>query len=421
MSGTHTLSFIHISDIHFVKSSNDPYDIDDELREAMLNDIKDYGKLALNINGILVCGDIAFSGQEEEYEIAIDFLNRVAKLCGVENNDIYCVPGNHDVNQLIAKKSRVLELAQDDLVSVKSADELDKKIRSIQLDSIINVDNGLLYKPIEMYNQFFQSMSCNFTVDKPNWQTPIPLNDQYKLIIYGMNSTLTSNYKDHLDDKGNKRKDGTERKMIINRKQIPNFYNDSIYLSLCHHPPDCWNDSRLEELMDERVKIQLYGHKHIQNIDASEKRIRIGSGALHPERGDDWIPRYNWLEIWIEKDTLCVRIYPRIFNNKKGIFIPDTKSCDDGFEFKMCRLNLSNEDNNDVVETEISTTEVRETTLITKEIVYLFSVLSDSNKILILQSFPEVTYDISQGIEILLEQLKQHELEDKFLEKLRKE
>ena len=171
--------------------------------------------------------------------------------------------------------------------------------------------------------------------------------------------------------------------------------------------------------MDERVKIQLYGHKHIQNIDADKKRIRIGSGALHPERGDGWVPRYNWLELWIENDVLCVRIYPRIFDNKKGIFAPDINSCDSGYEYKMCYLNLSYEESNDVGETEKYATEVRETTLITKEIVYLFSVLSDSNKILIVRSFPNITYEINQGIEILLEQLKLHELEEKFLEKLR--
>lgn len=44
MGSKNILTFIHISDIHFAKTSGDPYDIDDELRQAMLNDLNTFAK-----------------------------------------------------------------------------------------------------------------------------------------------------------------------------------------------------------------------------------------------------------------------------------------------------------------------------------------------------------------------------------------
>lgn len=421
MTEKNVLSFIHISDIHFVKSSGDPYDIDDELRQAMLYDLENCAKPLLNkTNGILVCGDLAFSGKPEEYNKANEFLENVLQIFGMKQNDIYCVAGNHDVDQLVVRKSYALELVQDKLASTKEADRLDDKIRKIQNDLVINVEGGLLYKPIETYNRYFHSMSCDYTVNRPNWSTAIPLNDMYKLVIYGMNSVLTSNHKDHLDENGKRYEDGTERKMSINRGQIPKVSKGSIYLSLCHHPPECWNDDSLVEMMDSKVKIQLYGHKHYQNIEANEQRVRISSGALQPERGDNWIPRYNWLEIWIENNELCVKIYPRIYNDINGRFNKDEDSCNENCIYQLCRLNLSVPvREHDIVNLKQEEHTIRRTTVTTKEIVYLFSILSDRDKNNLLRKFPMITYEEDQEIDGLLRQLEIHNIEEDFLTKLR--
>lgn len=59
------LSFIHLSDIHFHKYSGDAYDIDHDLRCEIIRDISyEYRKKISTIDGILICGDIAFSGDE---------------------------------------------------------------------------------------------------------------------------------------------------------------------------------------------------------------------------------------------------------------------------------------------------------------------------------------------------------------------
>lgn len=76
-----SISFVHLSDIHFVKSSNNPADIDRELRDAIITDLDVNAKIALeNVSGILVSGDIAFSGAKTEYEKAKEYLLEISKL-----------------------------------------------------------------------------------------------------------------------------------------------------------------------------------------------------------------------------------------------------------------------------------------------------------------------------------------------------
>ena len=72
------ITFIHLSDIHFRKTSGSSTDIDEDLRNAILTDIQYNAKKRLkNIKGVLVGGDIAFAGKREEYDIAKKFLQYV--------------------------------------------------------------------------------------------------------------------------------------------------------------------------------------------------------------------------------------------------------------------------------------------------------------------------------------------------------
>ena len=59
--------------------------------------------------------------------------------------------------------------------------------------------------------------------------------------------------------------------------------------------------------------------------------------------------------------------------------------------------------------------EVRSTDIITKEIIYRFSILSDSDKKRLLRSFQKIDYTIEQDLYILLQQLRNNNLEMDFL------
>lgn len=409
------ISFIQMSDIHFKSSSGDPYDIDKPLRSAMISDLKNNSlNYISNIKGILVCGDLAFSGQKRELEIAKEFLEEITVKAGLSLTDVFCVAGNHDVDQKVIKDSYVIEVLQSEIKKVddREAEKLDNILGKIQKDAYVQ---GLLYAPIENYNQFANGLQCNYTVDYPNWEWDFTLNQKYTLRLWGMNSTLVSSHKDHLDDNGKWLSNNEERKMVINNMQIPEPKDNVIYMTLCHHPTQCWNNQRLVSMMDGRAKLQLYGHKHIQSIDANDQRIKINSGALQPERGDDWIPLYNWIALKIVENELIVRIFPRIYNNDIGRFYKDSGCCDIDKEYKELRLKLDRALNQQISDEKI---DVRKITSLSKEITYRYSVLSLSDIKNIAQKFPNISYD-GGTFDILLAQLQEKGIEEEFLEQLK--
>lgn len=416
------LAFIHISDIHFTKNSGDAYDVDEELRNAMLLDLKSNAKNELGkLSGVLVCGDLAFSGQKEEFDNARKVLEKVTKEFDISMKDVFCVAGNHDVDQSVIKSSKILECVQDEVLRIarEAPDQLDAELRKIQRDEAVK---GLLYRPLKEYNKCVEDMASNYSVEYPTWNTTLELNEKYTLEIFGMNSVLISSHKDHLDANGNWTAD-TERQMVINRKQIPNRKANAIYVSLCHHPPECWVNGELQEIIDERVVLQLYGHKHIQEIEENKKRIRISSGALQPERGNDWQPRYNWLEIWVENEQLYVKIYARIYSDVRGKFIPDSSSCDEGKKYHLIPISLSDdlalEREQEESKCEYSDEAIRNTNVYTKEIVYRFLVLSAEGKSRLLREFSDLKFKQGDDVADLLQELKATGKERSFLERLR--
>lgn len=286
------LAFIHLSDIHFNKYSNDSYDVDKDLRNEVLWDITYCCKSAITeINGILICGDIAFSGQAAEYKAASEFLEQICTELSIDRTHIFCVPGNHDVDQNITKNTSCVKLLQHQLENAHTQVDYDlclaKFMRSPQ-------DAYTLGLPIQNFNETFAARyCCDYTQDKLLWQQIMPIDAEHNLCLVGINSAMISSEEDHISET-------QEKKMRIGNCQIPERSTHTIYLSLCHHPPECWEDPGkiLSEKMSNRVAVQLYGHKHVQKIEFNGKSLIVGSGATHPCRTyGEWKPRYNWITI----------------------------------------------------------------------------------------------------------------------------
>ncbi len=333
------ISFIHLSDIHFNKYSSDYYDVDLELRNELLLDIEENAKPNLtNIKGVLVCGDIAFSGQKLEYENALDFLRELCAKVEIPESMVFCVPGNHDVNQNVCKSSRILRCIQNDIESSRTLQEIDSCINDFMHDSHASI----LFEPLADYNEFASKFNCTINQDNPYWHDKVSINSTYTLRIHGLNSVIISNDKDHLED-------GSERSMIIGNYQIPKRALNILTLTLCHHPPECWKDPAQENarLMKARSHIQLYGHKHIQTIENDGQTIIIGSGAVQPSRTESmWVPYYNWISFKIAnnngEDFLEVQVYPRIYNTDAPTigFDADYSACDIKKNNKVYKIKI---------------------------------------------------------------------------------
>ena len=90
-----TFSIIHLSDIHF-KTKEDIIIInEDKIFNAIKNELRHVSHCF-----IIITGDIAFSGQDSEYEIAAGFIDNISMKLKKYNNglkiDIVLIPGNHD-------------------------------------------------------------------------------------------------------------------------------------------------------------------------------------------------------------------------------------------------------------------------------------------------------------------------------------
>ena len=339
------ISFIHLSDIHFTQNSGDKYDVDDDLRNEIKLDIKHHFlKNIINPQGILICGDIAFSGQKKEYDVASNFINNICNIINISKSSVFCVPGNHDVDQSIPKKQPEVKAMQDSLASCKTLHEYNNK-----LSDIFRAESSaeIIYRPVDNYNSFSEQYNCNLSASKYNWKQQIGITDIYKLCILGLNSTIISNADDHATD--------SERLMKMSDFQVPQREDNTIFLTLCHHPPECWDDPEksLQNKFNSRIHLQLYGHKHIQTIQNSEKTVIIGSGAMHPSRFEtDWIPRYNWITLDVvaedNVDYLIIQVYPRVYNEKSSSFEPDYNIVNDEIyiEFKLLLGNTQKNTNN---------------------------------------------------------------------------
>lgn len=330
------IAFIHLSDIHFHKSSGNSADIDADLRNSILIDIKENAKSSLqNVKGILVGGDITFSGQREEYSIAKAFLKDLTMILEIDEKNIFCVPGNHDVDRQIIRSSKIVFNAQLEIEKAETLDSADILLQEYILDS---VGSNMLFSPIKEYNEFAVAYGCNIQADKLVWTEEFCLDHNMKLKICGMNSCIISSHKD--------RESGENiRKMVVGQSQIPPYEEDVTWVTLCHHPVQFWKFADdIQPKLDKRVDIQLYGHKHEHAIDANSERLVVSAGATHPERGKDWMPRYNWISFeCLQEDGdrfIAVKTYPRVLSEDRDRFEPDIANCDDGYIYCDYKINI---------------------------------------------------------------------------------
>lgn len=327
--------FLHLSDIHFRRANlGRAYDLDTDLRRALESDA---GEMSSNLgspSAILVSGDIAFAGKKEQYHDAETWLDE--SLCLAVKGDpasVWSVPGNHDVDQSIIEPK-------------PSYKDVREKLRACSLNQIDHLltehlkEPHIFYDAIEEYNEFAIRHECSTTVDAPVWDTgdKFPLSDGSVLRIFGLNSALISDSRDQFEN----------GKMVLGQYQClldqnPRFVN----VAMCHHPPDWLRDcDDVEQTLNPRCVIQLFGHKHKYKLRLLDNNLlQIAAGAVHPSRNENgWEPRYNWIALGVHlpdgQRTLSVKVYPRIWLSDQQKFSADRNKCDDGQDYAAYSIPL---------------------------------------------------------------------------------
>ena len=331
---------VHLSDIHFVKASPAGLEVlDEDIRRELKSDVVTQCDALGGAHGILVTGDIAYSGKVEEYKRAEEWLLELCRdtRCGEQNVWIIC--GNHDVQRDVIANSVSLRDFQDKLRTKEPA-QIDAVYKEYLTDAAART---IVYSALQNYNDFAQKFGGHFSHDRIHWEKDIVLNDGSKLRIRGLNSAIGCNKDDHKD---------TGKLTVGSSNCAVTRLDAHEYMTLCHHPPDWLRDSEeATKYLNSRVRLQLYGHKHLSRIVYSEENgfayMTLHAGAVNPDRGENGVARYNVIALHVSTDetekkrTLNVEIFPRIWDPGQTKFITDSASCTTGCDSKVFLLQLA--------------------------------------------------------------------------------
>lgn len=311
MSTLEKLILVHLSDIHFTGSSGvSVHDLDADVRNELLRDAAALTKELGGATGVLVTGDIAFSGQRVEYDRAASWLVEFCRAVGCPEENVWVVPGNHDVDRKIAN-SKITKTFHES-IRAKQGPALDKELREILSDD--QSANALL-APLTEYNTFAARFQCSLSAAKPYWERDLPLPCGTIIRLRGLCSALVSN------------QDDAKNNIVLGSAQVSVHRLDGVeYVTLCHHPPDWLLDQdTVVTHLESKVRIQLFGHKHQQRVQKINETMRITAGAMHPERdGVDWDPIYNVIEIARRDDArLGVRLFQRRWHRTACRFVAE--------------------------------------------------------------------------------------------------
>lgn len=330
---------VHLSDIHFMKEVGDgPAVLDQDVRRELGRDLERLVKSTGPAHGILVTGDIAYSGKVDEYRRAEIWLTELCALIRCPEENVWMVCGNHDIQREVIDKTKLLRNFQKELRECHSG-EIDECFASYLTDLGGRV---ALFSALENYNHFARKFGGHFGHDRLVWDKDIVLNDGTKLRIRGVNSALGCNSDDDID---------TAKLALGSARCVVERLDGYEHMVLCHHPPDWLRDAdEVLKFLDSRVRLQLFGHKHKMRAVQSDANtfpcLKLHAGAVNPERDGESVPRYHVLCLHVETDlagkqrSLCAELHPRIWDPETTQFVSDATACETGMQSRTYRLRL---------------------------------------------------------------------------------
>ncbi len=289
------LTFLQLSDIHFrgesgEREEEDEKALDYEFRELLITDARSVIEDLGGASGVLVCGDIADSGEGSQFTQASDWLQNLCVAIGVDPWLVWVVPGNHDLDQTkIGADQERLRMRMRAAPPI----DVDATLQRILTDP---GDREALLAPLFNYLEFAATYACGFGADM-YWSEEIDLGS-HRVGLRGLNSAL-------ICGPGSDKE--SERKLVIGDRQA-SFASqaDLLHYTLCHHPYQWLMDlPAVEQCFLDGVHFRVTGHRHFRWLDRTPLGLHLGAGAVSPNRGKDGefnnpcIPRYEVISIGV--------------------------------------------------------------------------------------------------------------------------
>ena len=310
------LTYVHVSDIHFGQERGSDLYVHDDVKECLIADVARFRTEAgiAKMDGVIVTGDIAFSGKKSQYDLAAQWLDSLAEAIGCEKTDVIVVPGNHDIDRDRISAGAAVILHH---IVQGGSDELERFLYD-------NGDRELLYAKFHDYRDFAEGYDCPL---EPNGGVAVNRRAQIApgrfLRFVGLNSALLCTA--HGDDEG--------RLQIGGRQHVlPRSQGEELVV-LCHHPVESLRDQEeASRYISSRARVHIYGHVHKPSVEVSTPvaegdLLTMSAGATVPPSTEaSYHYTYNVLTFeWdAESDGLRIEIVPRTWNEGATTFGADT-------------------------------------------------------------------------------------------------
>ena len=310
------LTYMHLSDIHFGQETGSEVYVHDDVKECLIADVAAL-KVAAGIermDGVIVTGDVAFSGKKSEYDSAAQWLDRLTQVIGCEKTDVLVVPGNHDID-----RDRITPLAKLMLGRIVEGgtDDLECFLADPRATE-------LLYDKFHDYRAFAEGYGCPLASDGGVAVTrQVEIAPGRVLRFVGLNSALLCTGRD-----------GDEGKLLIGGRQhvLPRREGHELVV-LCHHPLESLQDRELvARYIRSRARVHIYGHVHQPSaafetpIEEADLLTMSAGAVVPPDTEDGYQYTYNVLSFEWDASTegLRVQIVPRAWNEEATRFDADT-------------------------------------------------------------------------------------------------
>ncbi|MFZ4768259.1 MAG: metallophosphoesterase family protein, partial [Roseimicrobium sp.] len=289
---------------------------------------------------IVMTGDLAEWGEEEEFQLAFDFLGGVAKeILGIESaqrHRVAIIPGNHDVNRNLAEAEFALWRARGKKGEPFGFLRWEHYAAAFQAfyndvpDDLVEVP-GLAEK-VCLRPTFTKAASHSLFI--------VP---EFKTVLAGLNSTLAEC---HLDAKNAKKllgKDtiyghhgwcGEDQYKHFAAKLSPFEAADWLRVGLVHHnyvrgdtedEENLRDAAHLRDHLSSKLNLLLHGHTHVADraaLPQGQPVLSTGSGALsQAQRPYETPNQYQVLRL----SSDGVTAWMRAFDHHSRRWIPDAR------------------------------------------------------------------------------------------------
>jgi len=300
-----TITWLHLSDLHFRSTEQHEWDADIVLRELVSDVQHCMQQYRLIPDLILVSGDIAFSGLSSEYALAQAFFDKLLAVTELSKERIFLVPGNHDVN-----RSRISQGAMAHASSLKNRQAVNDAMRD-------GLDRRAFMRRFDDYRNFLNSYLDGYVVfdDEHYFYVRRLEVVGVQLEVLGLNSAWLA--------RGGHKDRG---QLALGERQIRAALevcgSADLRIALLHHPFEWLHDfeqSCKAQLMDDCSFI-LNGHLHrpgLEHVQTPDARVMtIAAGACYEAREHQ--NSYNLVRLDLE--AMQGTVFLRAWSDREGGF-----------------------------------------------------------------------------------------------------